>query len=213
MDPNNPQWGWSWLERWMAARPWESKTAPDKDLNVSERMSVKNTLSRTTSLEREPSRVNSRRDLNLLDSKSPQSSPRSGHPPTRHSISSPRSSPRSINSPTSPSAVAQPRSRSRRSISCGGDGDLRSPLSVMSERSRRHSVAESLVSDDENFTTPPTSPSHTSNMPLAKSRTTRMPSPLGMKTIGPGPENPSGSGKKRFSLSGSFGRRRHSVDA
>ncbi|XP_076929207.1 protein IQ-DOMAIN 3-like [Bidens hawaiensis] len=24
MDPNNPQWGWSWLDRWMAARPWES---------------------------------------------------------------------------------------------------------------------------------------------------------------------------------------------
>ncbi|CAL5185482.1 unnamed protein product [Lathyrus oleraceus] len=23
MDPNNPHWGWSWLERWMATRPWE----------------------------------------------------------------------------------------------------------------------------------------------------------------------------------------------
>ncbi|XP_076917231.1 protein IQ-DOMAIN 2-like [Bidens hawaiensis] len=24
MDPTNPQWGWSWLERYMAGRPWET---------------------------------------------------------------------------------------------------------------------------------------------------------------------------------------------
>ncbi|KAI4352901.1 hypothetical protein L6164_007108 [Bauhinia variegata] len=24
MDPSNPHWGWSWIERWMATRPWES---------------------------------------------------------------------------------------------------------------------------------------------------------------------------------------------
>ncbi|CAA7019222.1 unnamed protein product [Microthlaspi erraticum] len=30
MDPNNPHWGWSWLERWMASRPNENMaTAPD----------------------------------------------------------------------------------------------------------------------------------------------------------------------------------------
>ncbi|KAK9741501.1 hypothetical protein RND81_03G110800 [Saponaria officinalis] len=40
MDPNNPQWGWSWLERWMAARPWESRSMPDKD--SSDLGSVKN---------------------------------------------------------------------------------------------------------------------------------------------------------------------------
>eukprot|EP01018_Ginkgo_biloba_P015895 Gb_20874 [translate_table: standard] len=27
IDPDNPHWGWSWLERWMAARPWEKETA------------------------------------------------------------------------------------------------------------------------------------------------------------------------------------------
>ncbi|CAH8268352.1 unnamed protein product [Arabidopsis lyrata] len=26
MDPNNPHWGWSWLERWMAARPNENQS-------------------------------------------------------------------------------------------------------------------------------------------------------------------------------------------
>ncbi|KAJ0773569.1 hypothetical protein HanOQP8_Chr03g0100751 [Helianthus annuus] len=25
MDPTNQQWGWSWLERYMAGRPWETK--------------------------------------------------------------------------------------------------------------------------------------------------------------------------------------------
>ncbi|KAK1426081.1 hypothetical protein QVD17_14749 [Tagetes erecta] len=25
MDPTNPQWGWSWLERYMAGRPWETQ--------------------------------------------------------------------------------------------------------------------------------------------------------------------------------------------
>lgn len=24
-EPDNPHWGWSWLERWMAARPWENR--------------------------------------------------------------------------------------------------------------------------------------------------------------------------------------------
>ncbi|KAJ1263267.1 hypothetical protein BS78_09G170400 [Paspalum vaginatum] len=32
MDPGNPNWGWSWTERWMAAaRPWENQTAAPDD--------------------------------------------------------------------------------------------------------------------------------------------------------------------------------------
>lgn len=26
-EPDKPHWGWSWLERWMAARPWENRVA------------------------------------------------------------------------------------------------------------------------------------------------------------------------------------------
>ncbi|EFJ20397.1 hypothetical protein SELMODRAFT_67789, partial [Selaginella moellendorffii] len=26
-DSDKPHWGWSWMERWMAARPWESKVS------------------------------------------------------------------------------------------------------------------------------------------------------------------------------------------
>uniref|UniRef100_A0A0E0H8W3 DUF4005 domain-containing protein n=1 Tax=Oryza nivara TaxID=4536 RepID=A0A0E0H8W3_ORYNI len=34
VDPNNPQWGWSWLERWMAAKPWEGRAGTDKESNL-----------------------------------------------------------------------------------------------------------------------------------------------------------------------------------
>ncbi|KAI3705185.1 hypothetical protein L1987_75419 [Smallanthus sonchifolius] len=34
LDSNNPHWGWSWLERWMAASPWEAQT--DKEPSVGE---------------------------------------------------------------------------------------------------------------------------------------------------------------------------------
>lgn len=30
-DPNNPQWGWSWVERWAAARPWIAPSTTDTD--------------------------------------------------------------------------------------------------------------------------------------------------------------------------------------
>ncbi|XP_060201601.1 protein IQ-DOMAIN 3-like [Lycium barbarum] len=33
MDPTNPQWGWSWLERWTGARPWESQSMSEKEKN------------------------------------------------------------------------------------------------------------------------------------------------------------------------------------
>ncbi|KAK7315914.1 hypothetical protein VNO77_34496 [Canavalia gladiata] len=34
MDPNNLHWGWSWLERWMAARPWESQSSMDHNVQI-----------------------------------------------------------------------------------------------------------------------------------------------------------------------------------
>ncbi|MCD7462807.1 IQ-domain [Datura stramonium] len=40
VDPTNPQWGWSWLERWTGARPWESQSMSDKELKT-DQMSVR----------------------------------------------------------------------------------------------------------------------------------------------------------------------------
>ncbi|KAK6143439.1 hypothetical protein DH2020_023787 [Rehmannia glutinosa] len=33
MDPTNPHWGWSWLDRWMSAGPCETQTTAEKDGN------------------------------------------------------------------------------------------------------------------------------------------------------------------------------------
>ncbi|CAN8254685.1 unnamed protein product [Cochlearia groenlandica] len=48
MDPNNPHWGWSWLERWMAAsRPNENQTTTQD--NADKNSSVKSVASRAMS--------------------------------------------------------------------------------------------------------------------------------------------------------------------
>lgn len=36
MDPNNPQWGWSWLERWIAAHPWDLSNDRKSTINIGE---------------------------------------------------------------------------------------------------------------------------------------------------------------------------------
>ncbi|KAL1200122.1 Protein IQ-DOMAIN 2 [Cardamine amara subsp. amara] len=50
MDPSNPTWGWSWLERWMAGRPLENS---EKELNSNNNnenaASVKGSINRNSS--------------------------------------------------------------------------------------------------------------------------------------------------------------------
>nr|CAD1817563.1 unnamed protein product [Ananas comosus var. bracteatus] len=50
IDPNNPQWGWSWLERWMAVRPWESHTTQIKHRTMSPLLQ-KRTITNHSSIE------------------------------------------------------------------------------------------------------------------------------------------------------------------
>ncbi|GFP80309.1 protein iq-domain 1, partial [Phtheirospermum japonicum] len=40
MDPTNPHWGWSWLERWMFAGPCDTQSPSEKDINI-DRLSIK----------------------------------------------------------------------------------------------------------------------------------------------------------------------------
>lgn len=49
MDPNNPHWGWSWLERWMAARPNENQSVTLTQDNADKNSSVKSVASRAMS--------------------------------------------------------------------------------------------------------------------------------------------------------------------
>jgi hypothetical protein len=80
MDPTNPHWGWSWLERWMAARPWETKEgntdhASPKSNNNASRVTSIGVISRAYS-RRESSRPSSRQSPSTPKSKIRPPSPR-----------------------------------------------------------------------------------------------------------------------------------------
>ncbi|KAJ0725546.1 putative IQ motif, EF-hand binding protein [Helianthus annuus] len=121
MDPNNPQWGWSWLDRWMAARPWESQAATDNELQPSLKLNRSSSSgdivkrldqSPSTSSPRSPSVVPTRRPT--------PSSPKSKTDPTpsprnrRHSISV-SSFREDSTAPVSSPRVSSPRVNSPRS--------------------------------------------------------------------------------------------------
>ncbi|ESQ49100.1 hypothetical protein EUTSA_v10020721mg [Eutrema salsugineum] len=122
MDPSNPTWGWSWLERWMADRPWESSEKEQN--NNSENSSVK-TSSNRNSHRGETAKSSNRKNLN---------SSAQLNTPSSSSLSTTRI-PRK-NRPTPPSIKSKTTDENAKS----------------SEKNRRHSIARSSVSDDENST-------------------------------------------------------------
>ena len=63
MDADTPDWGWSWLERWMASRPWDPQS------NVDGQASFKNSLKPETSIKTSPARS---KPLNLASQKAIQ---------------------------------------------------------------------------------------------------------------------------------------------
>ncbi|KAG5557427.1 hypothetical protein RHGRI_007615 [Rhododendron griersonianum] len=176
MDPNNPHWGWSWLERWMAARPWENKSAHDKELSISEYASVKSAISRSTSIS-ELSKTHFR----------------------HHNKPSPTGQKPIRKSPSKASSVASKT-----------EDDLKSMLSVQSERYRRHSIAGSSVRDDDSLASSPAVPSYMGSTESAKAKS-RVPSPLGNNGT-PLEKGSVGSARKRLSFPSSSpaGTRRHS---
>ncbi|KAK3003096.1 hypothetical protein RJ639_019431 [Escallonia herrerae] len=198
MDPTNPHWGWSWLERWMAARPWESKSTTDRDLN-SDHVSVTSAASRAISVG-EIGRAYSRRDLNNDNKHSPAA--QKSRPSSRQSPSTPPSK--------APSVTGKMRPPSPKVSGSNADDDSRSMLSFQSERYRRHSIASSSVRDDESLASSPAVPSYMASTESTKARS-RLPSPLGIDKNGAAENASVGSAKKRLSFPASpAGPRRHS---
>ncbi|KAF5742522.1 protein IQ-DOMAIN 1 [Tripterygium wilfordii] len=194
MDPNNPHWGWSWLERWMAARPWESRSAVDNN----DHSSIKSTTSCAMSVG-EISKSYSRRD-----NKPSPTGPKLSRPPSRQSPSTPPSK-----APSASSVTKMTKQASLRGNGLEGDDDSRSTFSVQSQRYRRHSIATSSVRDDESLASSPAVPSYMTptQSATAKSR----PSPLGLDKNGTPDKGSVGSAKKRLSFPASpAGPRRHS---
>ncbi|XP_024983685.1 protein IQ-DOMAIN 1-like [Cynara cardunculus var. scolymus] len=184
MDPTNPQWGWSWLERYMAARPWETRGEKDPG---NDHASVRSGgISITGS---EIAKSYARHQLNSTPS-TPQS--KAGIP-----IGSRKFKP-----------VPSPRG-----LGSGPDDDSRSVFSVQSEKNRRHSIAGSSVRDDESLASSPSIPSYMAPTKSAKAKS-RGQSPLGPVEMNDGNTPEKGTGlnaKKRLSFPASPARpRRHS---
>lgn len=123
MDPNNPQWGWSWLERWMSARPWESRcTACHEIASNNNGVEIAKTYARRDSHSERTSAYKSSR-------------------------SSSRQSPVT---PTSKASSVTGRTKPASPISGLGD-DSRSTVSLKMEWNRRHSVGGFSMTDDDSL--------------------------------------------------------------
>ncbi|XP_028961671.2 protein IQ-DOMAIN 3-like isoform X3 [Malus domestica] len=198
MDPSNPRWGWSWLERWMAARPWESRSTAD----FNDRASMRSAASRASMPVGEITKAYA-----LRDKPSPRTPTalRSSRPASRQSPSTPFS-----RAPSSASVTG----RTPRGNGWGGDEDSRSTLSIQSERfNRRHSITGSSVRDDESLASSPSVPSYMTPTKSTKARS-RLATPSSNQSEKNGTPSEMGSvtsAKKRLSFSASpAGPRRHS---
>ncbi|PON69240.1 IQ motif, EF-hand binding site [Parasponia andersonii] len=196
MDPRNPSWGWSWLERWMAARPWENRGMADKD-SINDTSSVK---SRSIS----GGEINKSYARYLLNSEK-ASSPTASQKPTNSGFQSPSTPTKPITSTQSKKVKsASPR------VSRVPDDDNRSMVSVQSDRFRRHSIAGSTVRDDESLASSPALPSYMVPTESARAKS-RLQSPFGAEKNGMLEKGSSETAKKRLSFPSSPAKpRRHS---
>ncbi|XP_048225583.1 protein IQ-DOMAIN 2 [Ricinus communis] len=189
MSSSNPTWGWSWLERWMAAHPWEKGGMTEKELS-NDHSSVK-TASRSM-VGGEISKSYARYQLNS-DKLSPAESEK-----VRQTMS-PRS-PLTPSKPGSSTIARKLKSASPRSSIGGADDDNRSIISMQSDRYRRHSIAGSSVRDDESLGSSSAVPSYMVPTESARAKS-RLQSPLGVDKNGTSEKEkgPLGPAKKRLS--------------
>lgn len=154
MDPNNPHWGWSWLERWMAARPWEPRSTSNHPDNIS----VTSVATRASVVD--ILQIYARRDQNS---------------PTRHSPRTPTSQkPSTSKALSSSSGRKKTKQANSRVGSWGGDGDIKSTSSFKSNLSRRHTIAGPSFMDDESLASFPSVSSYTTPSKAAVKARSRM---------------------------------------
>uniref|UniRef100_A0A2C9V950 DUF4005 domain-containing protein n=1 Tax=Manihot esculenta TaxID=3983 RepID=A0A2C9V950_MANES len=171
MNSGNPAWGWSWLERWMAAHPWENRSMTDKENK--DLSSVKN--ANRSMVGGEICKSYARYQLN-----SDKFSPSEGEKARQ------TTSPRSYSTPSklASSAIARKlKSASPRSSIGAPDDDSRSIVSMQSDRYRRHSIAGTPVRDDESLGSSSTVPSYMVPTESARAKS-RLQSPLGAEKDG-----------------------------
>ncbi|XP_073122953.1 protein IQ-DOMAIN 2-like [Henckelia pumila] len=188
MDPTNPHWGWSWLERWMADRPLETQSSVDKDLNTDD-VSTKS-VNLGTASGGEITKSFARHQLN---SENPSSPSNKKLPSTRQSPATPPS--KTIKSSIPARKV---KSASPKVSAITQDDDSKSTVSAQSERNRRHSIAGSTVRDDESLASSMSVPSYMASTKSAKAKS-KLPSPLGIDNGNTPEKGSAGTAKKRLS--------------
>ncbi|XP_023550273.1 protein IQ-DOMAIN 1-like [Cucurbita pepo subsp. pepo] len=146
MDPNNPHWGWSWLERWMAARPWELRIT-DEQLDHISVMSIATRASVVDIIQ-----ICARRDQIFYTKPSLRSPTSQLH---RHHSSS-------TSKPLSPSSSRNKKNAANSGISSWGAYDVNSKLF------RRHTIGGSSLKDDTTIASSPSVSSHTTPSKAAK---------------------------------------------
>ena len=148
-DQGNPNWGWSWMERWMSARPWENRVVSNKD--------------KDGALTKNPS-TNAARTFvpRALSIQRPATPSKSSRPPSRQSPSTPPSK--------NPSVAGKFRPSSPRDSWLYREDDLRSITSIRSERPRRLSTGGGSIQDDSSLTSTPALPSYMQSTKSARAK-------------------------------------------
>ncbi|GAB2264043.1 hypothetical protein Droror1_Dr00026177 [Drosera rotundifolia] len=200
LDQNNPHWGWSWLERWLAAKPWETATVHEKEPNDDAKSTKRTSIGKTST--------------------KPQAKTQYDHKPTHKPTRAvARSSFSSIPSKTaSPQSVTRkiksPKSGSPRASIWEMDNDSKSITSIKSDQGWRHSIAGSPIRDDESLASSPAGPSYMT--PTASTRAkSRLGSPSNIiKDETRTPDRASvSSAKKKLSYTSSPAMSRHSASS
>ncbi|XP_054794635.1 protein IQ-DOMAIN 2-like [Prosopis cineraria] len=184
MDPTNPSWGWSWLERWMAARTWESQSKMEKEMN-DDHSSVRSSSRSITG--GEISKSYARYQLN-----SEKHSPTASQIPDSPSF-------RLYSTPSKPASRKLKKASPKDSFAM--DDDIKSVASAQSGRFRRHSIGGASVRDDESLASSPAVPSYMVATQSAKAKS-RTQSPLAAENGTPQKAKDKGSfgtAKKRLS--------------
>ncbi|KAG6519673.1 hypothetical protein ZIOFF_023171 [Zingiber officinale] len=177
-EPSNPQWGWSWLGRWMAARPWENQSSKETNDHASIKSASCSFIVRTSK----------QRDASF--ERTPSAAQKSSRPSSHCSPATP--------SCMTPSVASRKKSESPRGRLCSVDDDSRSMLSLQSERRRRFSIAGSSIGDDESLGSS-TVPSYMASTESTRARS-RCHSPLVCDIAGTPEKGSVRSSKKRLSF-------------
>ncbi|KAK1400104.1 IQ-domain 3 [Heracleum sosnowskyi] len=188
MDPTNPQWGWSWLERWVATRP-ESKTEKEFTNDHSSLKGARlNFAGNAVAKSHVRDQLNIDKPISACYSK--VNSTRSHQSP---------STPLSKITPPKPARRFKPPSTGASVFSI--DYDSKSMFSMDSELNRRQTIAGSSVRDDESLVSSPSIPRYMAATHSAKAKL-RVQSPLSMENGTP-EKGSAGYAKKRHSFSAS----------